>query len=84
MPLFPPSHLAPPSLSLPFPFLPASLNQHEQKKRQQEVMKEKDEDERKERVRKTSALLQDMKKTSEKKQLEYRGITNSHAAGTVT
>ena len=61
--------------------LVSSLNQHEQRKRQQEEMKKKEDDERKERVRKASALLQDMKKTSEKKQLEYRGITNSRAAG---
>ena len=39
---------------------------------------------RRERVRKSSALLQDMKKTSEKKEREYRGIVNNRAAGVYT
>ena len=54
--------------------------QHEQRKRQQEDEKKREEDQRKEKVRKASALLQGMKKTSEKREREYRGIVNSRAA----
>ena len=44
-------------------------------------MKKTEEAERREQVRKASALLQDMKKTSEKEEMAYRGITTSRAAG---
>lgn len=58
--------------------------QHDQKKRQMEDKKKKEEEEKREDARKASAVLQHMKKTSEKKQLEYRGIVNSRAAGMAT
>lgn len=49
-----------------------------------EDKKKKEEEEERVDARKASAVLEHMKKTSEKKQLEYRGIVNSRAAGMAT
>ena len=75
----PVNSLPPISLSIS----PSQPFQHELKKKNVEEEKRKEAKEKRERVKKTSAALHDMKRASEKRQLEYRGIVNSRAAGTL-
>ena len=75
----PVNSLPPISLSIS----PSQPFQHELKKKSMEEERRKEAEEKRERVKKTSAALHDMKRASEKRQLEYRGIVNSRAAGTL-
>lgn len=56
------------------------------KKKVKEDEKRKEAEEQREQQRKASRMLQDMKKASEKRQLEYRGVVQNQlsSAGTGT
>lgn len=83
-----------PSPSFPPPLLPFTSSfpspssllifhiQHEMKKRVKEDERRKEVEEQREQQRKASRMLQGMKKASEKRQLEYRGVVQNQSSST--